>query len=142
MLRRISAKLVRDHNTIGGRKGAAGEVTHPAHRESYEVDEEDEMKKFWIAFALGAVAGTVAALLYAPESGASTRRKLRRGIEDIGDNLTDAADYLREQAERIGKEAQRLIDSSKGQFNDAMDAAQQYAKSASSKAEDTGSRLM
>lgn len=100
------------------------------------------MKKFWLAFALGAVAGTVAALLYAPQSGASTRRKLRRSIDDLGDNLSDAADYLREQAERIAKEAQRLIDSNKGQVGDVMDAAQQWAKGASSKVSDAGSRLM
>lgn len=100
------------------------------------------MKKFWIAFAIGALAGGVAAILYAPQSGASTRRKLRRGFEDIGDNLNDAADYLKEQAERLAKEAQKLIDNSKGQFGDAMDAAQEYAKSATGKASAAASRLM
>lgn len=100
------------------------------------------MKKFWIAFAIGALAGGVAAILYAPQSGASTRRRLRRSLEDLGDNLSDATDYLREQAERLGKEAQKLIDSSKGSLGDALGAAQEYAKGAYGKAEEQGSRLM
>lgn len=100
------------------------------------------MKKFWIAFAVGALVGGVAALLYAPQSGVSTRKKLKRGLEDIGDNLSDAAEYLKEQAERLSKEAQRLIDSSKGQFGDALEAAQGYVKGASDAATETATRLM
>lgn len=100
------------------------------------------MKRFWIAFAIGALAGGVAALLYAPQSGSSTRRKLRRGWEDLGDNLSDATEYLKEQAERLAKEAQRLIDSSKGQMNEALDAAQEYAKGAAGKVSASASRLM
>ncbi len=100
------------------------------------------MKKFWIALAVGALVGGAAALLFAPQSGPSTRRKLKRGFEDIGDNLNDAADYLKDQAERLGREAQRLIDSSKGQLNDAMEAAQEYSKTAAGKVSDSASRLM
>ena len=63
------------------------------------------MKKFWVALALGALAGGVGVLLFTPRSGSATRRKLRRGLEDFGDSLGDAAEYLKEQAERLGKEA-------------------------------------
>lgn len=100
------------------------------------------MKKFWFAFAIGALVGGAAALLYAPQSGPSTRRKLKRGFEDIGDNLSDAADYLKEQAERLGKEAQRLIDNSKGGVNEVLGAVQEYGAAASGKAKDAASRLM
>ena len=100
------------------------------------------MKKFWMAIAVGALAGGVIALLYAPRSGPSTRRKLRRGWEDLGDNLNEAADYLRDQAERLGKEAQRLIESSQGQVGEALNATQGYAKSAAEQAQKKASRLM
>lgn len=104
------------------------------------------MKKFWIAFAIGALAGGVAALLYAPQSGPSTRKKLKQGLEDLGDSLSDAADYVKEQAERLSKEAQRLLESSKEQVSEAVTAAvgsaQEYAKATASKAEDVTSRLM
>ncbi len=100
------------------------------------------MKKFWIGLAVGALVGGVAALLYAPQSGASTRRKVRRSVEDLGDSLNDAAEYLKEQAEKLSKEAQKLIDGSKGQFGDVLDAAQDYAKAAGGKVQDQASRLM
>ena len=100
------------------------------------------MKKFWIALAVGALVGGVAALLYAPQSGPSTRRKLRRSLEDLGDNLSDAAEYLKEQAERLSKEAQRLIETSKGEIYDAVDAAGGYVKDTAGKASASVSRLM
>ncbi|HVG26290.1 MAG TPA: YtxH domain-containing protein [Acidobacteriaceae bacterium] len=87
-------------------------------------------KAFWIAFGLGALAGGVAALLYAPQSGIVTRRKLRRSAEDLSDSLQDAGDYLKEQAERLSKEAQKLIDNSKEQLGSAVDMASGYVKTA------------
>jgi gas vesicle protein len=80
-------------------------------------------REFWIALGVGAVAGGVVALLYAPQSGAQTRKKLRRGIEDAGEALEEAGDYLRAQAEYLSHEAQKLIERSKDQFEDALDAA-------------------
>jgi len=48
---------------------------------------EDDMrhKEFWIALGVGAAIGGVAALLYAPQTGTATRKKLKRGLEDLGD---------------------------------------------------------
>ncbi len=100
------------------------------------------MKKLWIGLAVGALVGGVAALLFAPQSGASTRRKVRRSVEGLGDNLTEAAEYLKEQADRLSKEAQKIIDSSKSQLADAVDAAQDLAKTASSKVQSRASQLM
>lgn len=85
---------------------------------------------FWIAFGLGAVAGGAVAILYAPQSGAVTRRKLKRSIEDIGDNLQDAGDYLKDQAEKLSKETQKLINTSKEQIGSAVDTATGYVKTA------------
>ncbi|HEY4010194.1 MAG TPA: YtxH domain-containing protein [Acidobacteriaceae bacterium] len=98
-------------------------------------------KTFWIAFSLGMIAGGVTAILLAPQSGAMTRRKLRRGVEDLSDNLQDAGDYLKEQAERLSKEAQKLINTSKEQFGSAVDTASGYMKTAN-KAVQSVSRLM
>ena len=67
---------------------------------------------------------------------------MKRGLEDLGESLEDASDYLKDQADALGKEAQRLIDLSKGQFGDAVDAASGALKSANSRASKAVSRLM
>ncbi len=100
------------------------------------------MKKFWMGLAFGALVGGVAALLFAPQSGSSTRRKMKRSLNELGDNLGDAADYVREQAERLSKEAQKLVDNGKSQLDDVLEAAQEYAKATGSKVSEKASRLM
>ena len=47
------------------------------------------MKTVWIALATGAV-GAGVALLYAPQSGARTRRMIRRKAEDTGHVVSKA----------------------------------------------------
>ena len=98
-------------------------------------------KTFWIAFGLGCVVGGVTAILMAPQSGAMTRRKLRRSVEDLSDNLQDAGDYLKDQADRLTKEAQKLIATSKEQFGGVIDTASGYMKTAN-KAVQSVTRLM
>jgi gas vesicle protein len=88
-------------------------------------------KEFWIALGIGALAGGVAALLYAPQSGAKTRRQLKRGIDDAGEALEEAAEYLKKQAEYLTKEAQKLIESGRDQFTSVVDSASDYASTAS-----------
>ena len=100
------------------------------------------MKKFWIGLALGALAGAVTLSLFAPQSGRSTRRKLRRSLEDFGDNLSDAAEYLKDQAEKLAKEAQQLLEDRKFTLEDALDTAQKYGQSTGAKVSQATSRLM
>ncbi len=92
-------------------------------------------KEFWIALGIGALAGGVAALLYAPQTGAQTRKKLKRGLDDAGDALEDATDYLKEQAERLSKEAQKFIEKSRGQFGEAVDTVADTYKTAAKAAQ-------
>ena len=58
-----------------------------------------------LAFALGALAGAVVALLYAPSSGEETRRKLRdkakAGRDRVAGLADDGRDYLRRQRENV-----------------------------------------
>ena len=48
-------------------------------------------KSYWFAFGIGIAAGASIALLYAPQTGAKTRKQLRKGVEDASDYLEDAA---------------------------------------------------
>ena len=79
--------------------------------------------KYWLAFCIGVVAGATTALLYAPQSGAKTRRQLRRGVEDAGDYLQSAGDYLKTQAERFSTEAQKAVERAKDRVGDVVDRA-------------------
>lgn len=78
------------------------------------------MKRTWISFTVGALVAGLAISLLAPQTGKSARKKIRRGLEDFGDNFSEAADYLKKQAERLAKEAEQHIGSSKGQLEGAV----------------------
>jgi gas vesicle protein len=87
-------------------------------------------KNYWFAFGIGVTAGAAIALLYAPQTGAKTRKQLRKGAADAGDYLEDAANYLKEQAERLSKEAEKTIKRTKGHMDYAVDKASDVVQSA------------
>ena len=93
-------------------------------------------KGFWIAFGTGAAIGAAFALLYAPNEGKVTRKKLGRAYDDAGDYLEDAGDYLKDQAERLSKEAASTYKKSKNQLDDSYTKAIDAINEAYSTAKD------
>jgi gas vesicle protein len=87
-------------------------------------------KNYWLAFGIGVTAGAAIALLYAPQTGARTRRQLRRGVNNAGDYLEDAGDYLKAQADRLTEEAQKAINRAKEHVETAVDKAGDVVQSA------------
>lgn len=79
--------------------------------------------KYWAVFSIGVTAGAAVALICAPQSGAKTRRQLRRGIEDAGDYLRDAADTVSGHAEKYVKRGKELVETAKDTASTAYDAA-------------------
>jgi gas vesicle protein len=77
----------------------------------------------WFSFGIGASLGAGIALLYAPQTGAKTRKQLGRGLDDAADYLEDVGDYLKEQAEKLSGEAQKSIKQATGKVNDLVDEA-------------------
>ncbi|MDP2469526.1 MAG: YtxH domain-containing protein [Candidatus Palauibacterales bacterium] len=67
---------------------------------------------FLAGLTIGAVIGTAAALLLAPQSGARTRRQIARRAEawtdSAGETLEDARDEARELADKAARETRRL----------------------------------
>jgi len=57
-----------------------------------------ETSNVMVAFLLGAVAGSVAALLLAPASGEETRKKLADGLRKAKDKALDGLDSAKEYA--------------------------------------------
>jgi gas vesicle protein len=84
-------------------------------------------KNYWLAFGIGVSAGAAMALLYAPQSGVRTRRKLRKSMGDAGDYLQDAGDYLKSQAEHFSEEAQDAIKRARNQAVHIVDKAGNHA---------------
>ena len=60
-------------------------------------------------FLGGAALGAAIALLYAPESGQKTRRRIKRFVEDEKDKLTDAYDNVRERIEHGADKLERRL---------------------------------
>lgn len=79
--------------------------------------------KFWAVFAVGVVAGAAVALIYAPQSGEKTRRRLRRGFEDASDYVKDAADNLGDHAEKYIRRGKDVVGGVVDSASGAVDAA-------------------
>lgn len=92
-------------------------------------------KSFWIAFLSGLTAGSIVALLYAPQSGEDTRKKLGKAYDDASDYVDETGHYVKDQAERLSKEAQSTykqkvkdLDDAYTQATDSLTAAYSDAK--------------
>ena len=67
-------------------------------------DKDSSVGTVLAAFAVGAIAGAAVALLFAPASGAETRRKLAERAREGRDRVDDLVDRGREAFERARKE--------------------------------------
>lgn len=85
--------------------------------------------KFWIAFGVGVGAGASVALLYAPQPGDRTRKRLKRGLEDATERLQETAEDFGSKAEKYQKQAEKVIRRGK----DVMDDTVKQASSVASK---------
>jgi gas vesicle protein len=79
--------------------------------------------KFWAAFGVGVAAGAALALIYAPQSGARTRRQIKRVVNDAGEYIKDTADNVQELAGKYIKRGKDAVD-------DVVDQAQNVVTSA------------
>ena len=93
-------------------------------------------KTFWIAFISGVTAGAIVALLYAPQSGEDTRKKIGRAYDEAEDYAEEAGEYLKEQADRLGKEAQSAYKKGVSQLDDAYAKATEALSDAYSTAKE------
>lgn len=77
--------------------------------------------KFLAGLGIGILAGATVALLCAPQSGARTRRQIRRKLED-------ADEYLREAAEVLGSQAEKVVRRGRDVVEDALSSANTAVK--------------
>jgi gas vesicle protein len=79
-----------------------------------------------VAFALGAVAGAVVALLYAPAAGEETRRRWSEKAREARDRAKDVMNDAREMVDRhrddiadVVQSAREAVDRGRDAFNEA-----------------------
>ena len=75
------------------------------------------------ALLAGVSVGAVLAVLFAPQSGETTRKAIGDGLNDAGEKLTEAGIYLRDQAERLNGEAQAALQKTSAQVESALNQA-------------------
>lgn len=83
------------------------------------------------AFLLGLAVGAVAGLLFAPEAGQGTRRKLSRRLQDLRDFAEDKADDEEPEA----AEAAETEDDGRAELQRRLQAARRRRKRAAAAAE-------
>ena len=93
-------------------------------------------KSFWIAFLTGLTAGSVVALLYAPQTGEQTRKKIGKVYDDASDYVDETSHYVSDQAERLSKEAQSSYKERVQDLDDAYAKATDSLSSAYAEAKD------
>lgn len=72
--------------------------------------DHDSFGSFFLGFIAGAIAGAVATVLYAPQSGAETRKIIGQKKEEFWEKANVSVDEAYKQAEIAAKEAKDKID--------------------------------
>ena len=73
------------------------------------ADERSGLMGLGLAFMAGCVVGGTAALLYAPQSGARTRRRIADLAEDVRDRAGDATEQATETIHRATEQATEKV---------------------------------
>ena len=66
-------------------------------------------KKFISGLLLGAAVGAVLGILFAPDKGSETRKKIAKKGEDLKENIKDLKGKLADKYESIRKEAETIL---------------------------------
>jgi gas vesicle protein len=94
--------------------------------------------KVFLGIITAAAAGAVIGLLFAPEEGNKTREKMRKGVNDLADELLDAIQKGKEKAGGLAEEARNkayeLRGKAESKWSDIKDDASNLADDARNKA--------
>ena len=85
--------------------------------------------KFWAVFAVGVAAGAAVALIYAPQTGAKTRKQIRR-------KLDDATDYVKDKTGDLGDRAGDVVNRGRDVVEDLVNSAQRASQTVAKRVTD------
>jgi len=86
----------------------------------------------WFLAGLGV--GAVGAILYAPKSGAETRKEIGNQMENGRDYLIERGAEAREQVSKLVDRGKNVVDRKAGQITSAIDAGREAVHKATRKA--------
>ena len=82
-------------------------------------------KNATVAFVIGALAGGVAALLLAPQSGDQLRKRLKTGAQDLKERARHKTDSVREKAETVTGAMKGAVTEARHTYRDELDKRRQ-----------------
>jgi len=72
-------------------------------------------------FLNGVLVGVLLGVLFAPDSGEETRKKITRRARGIKDSYDDFADDVSQAYDKVKNKADNLVSRAKGKFNNLQD---------------------
>lgn len=85
------------------------------------MENNDRKGSVAFAFLVGAMAGGVAALLFAPQSGAQMRRRLKRGADNLREEGAHLAREVEEKAETISGAIKGAASEARNTYRDELE---------------------
>lgn len=83
---------------------------------------------FWLGMMVGAAAGAITALLYAPKSGEKMRHDIKESARETGKKAGEAWGGVKERTSKMAGKSRRMMEYGKSRVAEAVRAGRQAAE--------------